>query len=63
MGGKFCMSRKGEKYRREQKLLPIVLKVNSSYCTRAIRKVTSDELLTKQTMRKNVIIYKEYLHT
>jgi hypothetical protein len=29
----------------------------------AIQKVTSGELLTKQTMRKNVIIYKKYIHT
>jgi hypothetical protein len=29
----------------------------------AIEKVTSGELLTKQAMRKKIIIYKEYVHT
>jgi hypothetical protein len=33
---------------------------NSCYYMRAIRKVTSGELLTKQAMRKNFIIYKKY---
>jgi hypothetical protein len=31
--------------------------------TIAIRKVISGELLTKQTTRKNIVIYKKYLHT
>jgi hypothetical protein len=32
--------------------------------TRAVRKVTSDELLTKQRMRKRkYILYKKYVHT
>jgi hypothetical protein len=32
--------------------------------TRAIRKGTSDELLTKQEMgKKNCVIYKKYVHT
>jgi hypothetical protein len=31
-------------------------------CTRAIRKVTSGELLTKQTVRKKIIMYKKYVH-
>jgi hypothetical protein len=31
--------------------------------TTAIRKVTCGELLTKQVMRKNVIVYKKYVYT
>jgi hypothetical protein len=32
-------------------------------CTTSIQKVTSTELLTKQAMSKNFIIYKKYVHT
>jgi hypothetical protein len=31
--------------------------------TRTIRKVISGELLTKQAMRKKIIIYKKYVQT
>jgi hypothetical protein len=34
--------------------------LNEIHSTRAIQKVTSGELLTKQTMRKNVIILRHY---
>jgi hypothetical protein len=40
---------------------PLIAAKREKENMRAIRKVTSGELLTKQAMRKNV--YKKYLHT
>jgi hypothetical protein len=40
-----------------------VLLILSLAHMRAIRKVTSGELLTKQAMRNKIIIYKKYVHT
>jgi hypothetical protein len=37
--------------------------INISLYTRAIRKLNSDELITKQAMRKKNVLYKKYVHT
>jgi hypothetical protein len=51
-------SRKNAFIKHQQKMFQH-LKVS----TRAIQKVTSGELLTKQAMRETNIIYKNYVHT
>jgi hypothetical protein len=57
------MSRGDEKHSMEQNSLLMMLKMKSSYCSTAIWKVTSGELLTKEAMRNTFYSIQKNLHT